>query len=289
MQTTLLRNADRILNYILGFILVLIFLLEARADDHIRMMLGLGLSLIIGILAFLLNWLSLDGMRAAVLFGTAVLGTGGWLPASAVLVFFISSSILSKRTPGENEVAEAFLASRTKARRDGWQVWANGFWVVFFLIAWFIFEESAHLIAAYAAISVAVSDTWATEVGCRNPGKTVLITSLKKVEPGTDGGISFKGMVAALAGALLIPLLLFPVSNRVDLTVALVIAISGFAGSLLDSLLGAKFQYQIKDEKSSENNVLSDENMNSIINWAATGFGAVLAIILTQFLIYEVV
>lgn len=289
MQTTLLRNADSILNYIFGFILVLIFLLGANADDHVRMILGLGLSLVAGILAFLFNWLSLNGLRAAVVLGTAVLGAGGWIPAYAVLLFFLSSSIFSKRSGDENEVAEAFISSRTMARRDGWQVWANGFWAVIFLIAWFIFDEPVNLIAAYSAIAVAVSDTWATEIGCRNPGKTVLITSFKNVQPGSDGGISFKGMAAAVAGAIFIPLALYPVSGQVDLTAAILIAICGFSGSLLDSFLGAKLQYQNKNEESPENDVLSNDNLNSIINWSATGFGAVLAIILTQFLIYEVV
>ena len=168
MQVKLLRNADRILNYLFGFCLVLIFVLEANSDDHIRMLLALGLSLIIAIISFILNWLTLDGMRSAVLFGTVVLGTGGWMPALAVLLFFLSSSFISRRRGDQNEIAEAFLSSRTKFRRNGWQVWANGFWVVTMLILFFLFDAEFLLIAAYGAVAAATSDTWATEIGCRN-------------------------------------------------------------------------------------------------------------------------
>jgi len=288
MQVKLLRNADRILNYLFGFCLVLIFVLEANSDDHIRMLLALGLSLIIAIISFILNWLTLDGMRSAVLFGTAVLGTGGWMPALAVLLFFLSSSFISRRRGDQNEIAEAFLSSRTKFRRNGWQVWANGFWVVAMLILFFLFDAEFLLIAAYGAVAAATSDTWATEIGCRKPGKTVLITSFKKTEPGTDGGISMKGSAAAVAGALFIAGSLYLVSSGVNELFAITIAISGLAGCIVDSYLGAIYQSGSGSEKEN-NEEVTDDYLNSIINWVATGSAALLAIIITQLITYEMV
>jgi uncharacterized protein (TIGR00297 family) len=288
MQVKLLRNADRILNYLFGFCLVLIFVLEANSDDHIRMLLALGLSLIIAIISFILNWLTLDGMRSAVLFGTAVLGSGGWMPALAVLLFFLSSSFISRRRGDQNEIAEAFLSSRTKFRRNGWQVWANGFWVVAMLILFFLFDAEFLLIAAYGAVAAATSDTWATEIGCRKPGKTVLITSFKKTEPGTDGGISMKGSAAAVAGALFIAGSLYLVSSGVNELFAITIAISGLAGCIVDSYLGAIYQSGSGSEKEN-NEEVTDDYLNSIINWVATGSAALLAIIITQLITYEMV
>jgi len=288
MQVKLLRNADRILNYLFGFCLVLIFVLEANSDDHIRMLLALGLSLIIAIISFILNWLTLDGMRSAVLFGTAVLGMGGWMPALAVLLFFLSSSFISRRRGDQNEIAEAFISSRTKFRRDGWQVWANGFWVVAMLILFFLFDAEFLLIAAYGAVAAATSDTWATEIGCRKPGKTVLITSFKKTEPGTDGGISLKGSAAAVAGALFIAGSLYLVSSGVNELFAITIAVSGLAGCIVDSYLGAIYQSGTGSEKEN-NEEVTDDYLNSIINWVATGSAALLAIIITQLITYEMV
>ncbi|MGF1669796.1 MAG: DUF92 domain-containing protein [Balneolaceae bacterium] len=291
MQITLLHNADRILNYLFGFCLVLLFVLEANYEDHMRMLIALGLSLLAAILAFLLNWLTLDGMRASVLFGTAVLGTGGWMPALAVVLFFFSSSLLSRRRGDEGDIPEVLISSRTKFRRDGWQVWANGFWIVLMLIFFFLIDKELLLIAAYAAVAAATSDTWATEIGCRNPGKTVLITSFKKTTPGTDGGISIKGSLAGIAGAVFIAVALYFFSPRINEVYAAIIAISGFSGCIVDSILGAKYQHTemngIKEEDSLE--PLSSEYKNCIINWAATGTGAIAAMILTQIMMYEMV
>lgn len=288
MQVKLLRNADRILNYLFGFCLILIFVLEAHSDDHIRMLLALGLSLIVAIISFILNWLTLDGMRSAVLFGTAVLGTGGWMPALAVLLFFLSSSFISRRRGDQNEIAEALLSSRTKFRRNGWQVWANGFWVVTMLILFFLFDREFLLIAAYGAVAAATSDTWATEIGCRKPGKTVLITSFKKTEPGRDGGISLKGSAAAIAGALFIAGSMYLASPRVDELFAVTIAGSGLAGCIADSYLGAIYQTGLDSEQENDE-VVTDDYLNSIINWVATGSAALIAIIITQLITYEMV
>ena len=288
MQVKLLRNADRILNYLFGFCLVLIFVLEAHSDDHIRMLIALGLSLVVAIISFILNWLTLDGMRSAVLFGTAVLGTGGWMPALAVFLFFMSSSFISRRRGDQNEIAEALLSSRTKFRRDGWQVWANGFWIVTMLILFFLFETEFLLIAAYGAVAAATSDTWATEIGCRKPGKTVLITSFKKTEPGTDGGISLKGSFAAIAGALFIAGAMYLASPRIDEIFALTVLVSGLAGCIVDSFLGAVYQTGT-GSKGENGETVADNYLNSIINWVATGSAALLAIIITQLITYEMV
>jgi len=283
MQIKLLRNADRILNYLFGFCLVLLFVLDANSDEHIRMLIALGLSLIIAIVSFILNWLTLDGMRSAVLFGTAVLGVGGWMPALAVLLFFLSSSVISRQRGDQTEISEALLSSRTKFRRNGWQVWASGFWVVFMLILFFLFHNIFLVIAAYGAVAAATSDTWATEIGCRNPGKTVLITTFEKTAPGTDGGISLKGSLAAITGSLFIAGAMYLVSPQVDKVLALVIVISGLAGCVVDSYLGAIYQSDTNSNSNDENGeVFSDDYLNSIINWVATGSGALISMIITE-------
>ncbi len=91
---------------------------------------------------------------------------------------------------------------------------------------------------ALAALAEAAADTTSSEIGMAFTGKTVMITTWKRVPPGMDGGISLHGTLASLvaaAGVALAGKLFGLVAAR---HVAAIIY-AGFLGSLLDSLLGA--------------------------------------------------
>jgi uncharacterized protein (TIGR00297 family) len=108
-----------------------------------------------------------------------------------------------------------------------------------------------------ASISIAASDTFANEIGllAKNP---VLITNpSKKVHPGTDGGVSKLGEIAALMGAFIPSIIgwifiseltsgLFiqaPIDHPpLYLGILIVPVIIGFVGCQVDSILGATAQ-----------------------------------------------
>jgi uncharacterized protein (TIGR00297 family) len=94
---------------------------------------------------------------------------------------------------------------------------------------------------ALAALAEAAGDTSSSEIGMAFPGKTLLVTNFKSVPPGTDGGISLFGTIAALLGAASVALAavatgLIPVSQLATIILA------GFFGTVVDSLLGAVFE-----------------------------------------------
>ena len=68
--------------------------------------------------------LTRDGAMAAALIGAVVFFTGGLPAAASLLVFFGSSSALSRLD--ETRKASGPLAQAKGARRDAWQVLANG-------------------------------------------------------------------------------------------------------------------------------------------------------------------
>ncbi|HZD93771.1 MAG TPA: DUF92 domain-containing protein, partial [Candidatus Sulfotelmatobacter sp.] len=70
------------------------------------------------------------------------------------------------------------------------------------------------------------------------PGKTLLITNLKAVPAGTDGGISAVGTLGAVLGASAVALTAL-LTGLVSVGQAIVIVVAGFVGTLIDSLLGA--------------------------------------------------
>ena len=238
-------------------------------------------SFFVAYLAFFLNWVSLDSTLAITVLGTIALGFGGWMLALAVVFFFGSSSYLTTfREKGEKE-SDGSPRSRPLSRRDAYQVWSNGFWIAIFTLLWGVYYEPFLLTAAFAALAVATADTWATEIGTLNPGKTRNILSGKLVEPGQDGGVSKKGHIAALAGSAAIAFFIFGSMEQGVFFAFFVIMAAGFAGMLADSLLGAIYlSREMKFPLFGTSLQKAANGKNNLTNWLSTGFGSLLVLIL---------
>ncbi|MDX1585681.1 MAG: DUF92 domain-containing protein [Balneolaceae bacterium] len=275
---------DRKANYFFLLSLIVVFVLQANAGEHLRILTGASLSVIFCTIAFLLRWLSLSGTYAAAVSGTIVFGLGG-IPAAVVLmVFFVSSTLISKKYM--RPMRETSHAYSEKIRRDGMQVWSNGFWFTFFLLSWFVLEFDLLLLGALGALATAMADTWATELGSRRfQSKTYLINDFSRVESGTDGGVSIPGTLASLAGSLIISAVAIYVFSLQGMVIFPILT-AGFLGCLADSYFGAIFQYQGADRNwPGILKGLTMELDNNTVNWISSGFGALVAIILKLILI----
>ena len=272
---------DRIVNYAFLLVLIYLFVLEATPVERLLLGIALLLSICFSILAFVLKWLTIDGAVAASLFGGIALGFGDWQAATLIFIFFLSSTLLSQKSIVRIEETHHMYIERV--RRDGVQVWSNGFWFALFVLLGFLLKWPLMYLGAAGAIATAASDTWATELGSnRFRSTTYLFSNFEKVAPGTDGGISIPGTLGALGGSLLIAataVLLYPFSWTWDL---LSIFAAGFSGCLADSYLGATLQQKhrsISIEFGSRADARIDLNLdNNFVNWAATGFGSLAAI-----------
>jgi uncharacterized protein (TIGR00297 family) len=208
-----------------------------------QLLAGFLFAIAIGFGAYRAHSLSRSGAYAAVVVGTVIFGIGGWQWAILLLVFFVSSSGLTRafksRKSGLNEKFSK------GGQRDAGQVIGNGGLATLFAGLHYFFPAEAWVWVAFAAALAAVNaDTWATELGVLNPHPPrLLIHPSRVVEKGTSGGVSLVGTLAALAGSAVIGLcaVLFapmPASGSLGLWVTL----AGFLGSLFDSLLGATVQ-----------------------------------------------
>jgi uncharacterized protein (TIGR00297 family) len=97
------------------------------------------------------------------------------------------------------------------------------------------------LLAALAALAEAATDTVASEIGQSRGQDARLITTWERVPAGIDGGITLPGSIAGLAAGLVIAAVaaLAGILLRSQLWVPVA---AGFAGMLIDSLLGATLQ-----------------------------------------------
>jgi uncharacterized protein (TIGR00297 family) len=225
-----------------------------------QLLLGFLLAILIAYIAYRAHSLNKSGAIAATLTGTIIFGIGGWPWAILLLTFFITSSALSrafkKRKQGLNE---KFSKGH---ERDAGQVFGNGGIATIFAALHFFFPNELWPWLGFAAALAAVNaDTWATELGVLNPNPPRMITDLNKVvEKGTSGGISLIGTLASLTGSALIGILaalLHPEPESVSIFI--LVTLSGLAGSLFDSFLGATVQamyYCPTDKKETEKHPL---------------------------------
>ena len=175
-----------------------------------QFLIGLIGSLLIAFLAYKFHSLSLGGFLASILVGTIILGLGGIAWAILLVVFFVSSSILSKMFRKRKAGVDEKFAKGSQ--RDAGQVFANGGVAACLALTWFVTRLAGSgsdaiiwIWWAFAgSLAAATADTWATELGVLSRRRPVLITTFKPVDPGTSGGISLMGALSALAGAALI-------------------------------------------------------------------------------------
>ena len=141
--------------------------------------------------------LTAGGAVAATAVGGAVLGRGGAAAGAALVTFFVTSSALT-RFKVQVKARRGVLAQAKGGRRDAWQVLANGGSAALCLAL----LGRKGLAPFLGALATAAADTWATELGllARRPPR--LITSGRAVPPGTSGGVTPEGTLAALAGGL---------------------------------------------------------------------------------------
>jgi uncharacterized protein (TIGR00297 family) len=98
--------------------------------------------------------------------------------------------------------------------------------------------------ACIALLAEATADTVSSELGplFRGPtGRTLLLTTLRPVEPGTDGGISLGGTLCGIAAAAIITAVGVTTMHltRVEAEIAFPAALTGF---FADSLFGATLE-----------------------------------------------
>ena len=104
------------------------------------------------------------------------------------------------------------------------------------IIAFFMDDHENGLWLFSAAVAVAAADTFASEIGCLDD-RVRMITTMKKCEPGLNGGFSPNGQIAAFVGAAIIAILAF--FSEQNLELAGMVALIGWLGCQVDSVLGA--------------------------------------------------
>ncbi|HVE79473.1 MAG TPA: DUF92 domain-containing protein [Gemmatimonadaceae bacterium] len=199
---------------------------------------GLALAAAIALAARRARSLSRGGAVAATLLG-AVAIAAGWRWGALLLVFFVTSSALSRFGAPRKEARTAGVVAKG-GERDAAQVLANGGAFGVAALCSLLWPWTGWAAAGAGALAAAASDTWATEIGTLVGGVPRSLRTGRPAAVGASGAVTAVGTVAAVAGAL--GLAVAAGALGWPFRAALAALAGGLAGSTADSLIGATLQ-----------------------------------------------
>ncbi len=201
----------------------------------------LGFAFLLGYLAYRMRIADISAMLSATLLGVVIIiSTTIWWYVT-LLAFFLLGGLFTRY---RYDFKKARGIAESKGGVRGYKnVFSNSLAALALAVAFKVFPSQAvFLLPAYlGSIATATGDTLASEIGQTWEGEPRMITTLKKVKPGTDGGITALGEFAAFAGSGAIALLSLMFLKN-DIGLALAVLAGGFIGTNIDSVLGATLQ-----------------------------------------------
>ena len=195
-------------------------------------------SLLVAAGAWWAGALTRAGAAAAALVGTAILWGTGWAGGAVLGAFFVSGSVLGRLAQRRPSASDA-----RGEQRDPVQVLANGGPAGVFALLGMRHPELGLWIVT-TSLAAATADTWATAVGASSPNDPRDLLSRRPVPRGTSGGVSTRGSLGGVAGALLVASVGAALTGSPALLIAATLI--GVGGMFLDSLLGASVQARFR-------------------------------------------
>ncbi len=181
--------------------------------------------------------LDAGGTAAALIIGLSLLATN-WIALALMMAFFASSTILTFYKYKEKERVGAAEGGRGRSATQ--VLCSGGVPAALIVISAFAPERGAQLLfAAASVIAYANADTWAAEIGSLSKRQPRLIVKPRmKVPPGVSGGVTLLGEAGAAGGSALIAVAYSLMTGGSALAVFLL----GWAGEVVDAILGAVLQ-----------------------------------------------
>ncbi len=211
-----------------------------------------------------------QGWVHAGILGTILWGCLGWRGWLTVVVYLALGSAVTRL--GLAQKQKQGLAEARGGQRGPANVWGSALTgtVIALLIGAGVGPQQLLLIGFAGSFAAKLADTFGSEIGKRWGRTTVLITTLRRVPPGTEGAVSMEGTLASAAGSVLMVLVMAALSVLTSPQAIILVTVVGFIATLLESLLGALAQDRF--------NWLTNE----LVNGLQTAWAAAIAMLLAM-------
>ena len=215
---------------------------------------------------FRLPIMTKSGWINAGFLGTMLWGCLSWQGWTSIVLYLFLGTLVTKI--GYKYKTKKGIAEKRGGRRGPENVWGSAATGLFFavLIKLNLWNLDLLKVAFASSFSAKLGDTFGSEIGKRFGKNTFLITSLRKVEKGTEGAISLEGTLASLLGSVIMSFAFLKIGIIYSYLQFIIVSISGFIATIIESFIGASLQEKYK---------LSNEIVNSI----QTSIGAIFAIV----------
>ena len=215
------------------------------------------------------NFLSFSTYTFRIIFMFNI-GFSGW---GVCVAYLILGSLVTKVKMLEKE--KLGIAEKRQGRRGPENVWGSAAVAMICAILSYVYPYHCHLfeLGFVASLATKLSDTFQSEIG-KAYGKTAyLVTTLKRVERGTEGAVSLEGTLAGIVGSLLLSTIAVFSGLAINSIEAFAACnLAAFLACYCESYIGATYQ-------SDKFAWLSNELVN-LINCA---IGAFISIVLYTF------
>ncbi|MGZ7189086.1 MAG: TIGR00297 family protein [Halobacteriota archaeon] len=230
----------------------------------VRLLLTLLFMILLGYVLGRAKLADLSGILSGILMGFLIVSFTDFRWFVIILAFFVIGGAFTKYKYDYKRAIG--IAQEGGGARGYRNVFGNGLTALVCAIAYGVSGNVLLSIAYVGAVATATGDTLASEIGQTHRKLPRLITDLRYVPHGTDGGITTLGEYSALVGAAAIALI-GVLLGVVALNTIVPIILGGFFGANFDSVLGAVLERR---------HYLT----NSSVNLLATISGAIASIVI---------
>ena len=241
-KTILIKYEDSLVIEALGIAMTMWLIRELNYQaDLLMVVIAVIVGFTFGYFAFRAKTADLSGLFSAALIGIILLvfavpqGTQWFL---IMLSFFILGSSATKY---KFEYKKRIGVEQGRGGARGYRnVFSNGIAAAAAAVLFGVFQQPVFIAMYVGCVATAAGDTLASEIGVTG-GVPYMITTLKKVPIGTNGGITPTGESIALVGSFIVSFVAL-LLNVITPVMMVTCTIAGFVGTNIDSLVGATLE-----------------------------------------------
>ncbi len=280
----------------IGTATVLHLLLSNSNDENLQFISAVAFFFALSVISIKLNFVNTLGSIGVFLIFSIIHGIGGWMWTAPLLFFFLSASVMGRIE--DRAFNNPFVEK--KGKRDIKQIYAKGSLGLLLAMTYYFSGYEPLFYVYLAVIATAHSDTFSSSLGSFSKAQQLIaLPTFKMVEKGRSGGVSIIGLFGGIVGAAVLALFIFISSPANAWVLFGIILVSGFAGNLMDSIIGTTLQAMYRCNgcnQITEGNTHCDNQIlepisgfrlinNDIVNLLSGLFGAIVCLLLLHFIL----